>query len=369
MFRWNTSTLCNDTRPLMRALAAVTAACLVNGAGVAATLPTAPKTFDTTYVAPKGATLTVGAGGNLQAALDKAQLGDTIVLQAGATFTGPFQLPNKTAGSGWIYVVSSNLSQLPPPGTRVSPENAANMPKILAPNVLNALTTVANSHHFRFVGLEFAPVSGSTKIYAVVTIGNDDTSPATPSGSPRRRSQAVLSSRWPAPPWPATAYSAVEAFSILTGPGTSSTHAFKILINSFFGFLGTNGLHFNDPAAASEVLAALRQEPQVVSACLYRASGELFAKYQRLASDHSELKAREREVLSVTTVLVLVGLLFSAAIYPLIGGLRDPAHSDTGDTMMMSLYFALGAFLLIAVRNPRRIATSSPSHPVLRSSP
>ena len=51
-------------------------------------------------------------------------------------------------------------------------------------------------------------------------------------------------------------------------------------------------------------------------------------------------------------VLVLVGLLFSAAIYPLIGGLRDPARSDTGDTMMMSLYFALGVFLLIAVRNP-----------------
>ena len=51
-------------------------------------------------------------------------------------------------------------------------------------------------------------------------------------------------------------------------------------------------------------------------------------------------------------VLVLVGLLFSAAIYPVIGGLLDPAHSDTGDTMMMGLYFALGIFLLIAVRNP-----------------
>ena len=58
---------------------------------------------------------------------------------------------------------------------------------------------------------------------------------------------------------------------------------------------------------------------------------------------------RER---ALKVVLVLVGLLFSAAIYPLIGGLRDPAHSDTGDTMMMSLYFALGVFLLIAVRNP-----------------
>jgi len=51
-------------------------------------------------------------------------------------------------------------------------------------------------------------------------------------------------------------------------------------------------------------------------------------------------------------VLVLVGLLFSAAVYPWIIGLLHPAGSDTGDTMMMSLYFTLGMFLLIAVRNP-----------------
>jgi hypothetical protein len=51
-------------------------------------------------------------------------------------------------------------------------------------------------------------------------------------------------------------------------------------------------------------------------------------------------------------VLVLVGLLFTAAIYPLIGGCLDPGHSDTGDTMNMSLYVTLGIFLLIAVRNP-----------------
>jgi hypothetical protein len=58
---------------------------------------------------------------------------------------------------------------------------------------------------------------------------------------------------------------------------------------------------------------------------------------------------RER---ALKIVLALVGLFFSAALYPLIGGLSDPAHSDTGDTMMMGLYFALGIFLLIAVRNP-----------------
>ena len=51
-------------------------------------------------------------------------------------------------------------------------------------------------------------------------------------------------------------------------------------------------------------------------------------------------------------VLVLVGLFFSAAILPVVGGLRDPTHSDTGDTMMMGLYCTLGIFLLIAARNP-----------------
>lgn len=51
-------------------------------------------------------------------------------------------------------------------------------------------------------------------------------------------------------------------------------------------------------------------------------------------------------------VLVLVGLLFSAAVYPAIGGLLDPAHSDTGDTMQMAIYACLGVFLLMAVKNP-----------------
>ena len=175
----NLSTSCIAARLISRPLTTLIAACLVHGVVHAATLPTAPKTFQTTYAAQTGATLNVAAGGDLRAALDKAQLGDTIVLEADATWTGPFKLPNKPAGSGWIYVVSSRLSNLPPPGARISPANAANMPKILAPNGGSALITEANSHHFRFVGIEFAPVSGSKLVYQVVTIGNKDTSPAT----------------------------------------------------------------------------------------------------------------------------------------------------------------------------------------------
>ena len=58
---------------------------------------------------------------------------------------------------------------------------------------------------------------------------------------------------------------------------------------------------------------------------------------------------RER---ALKIVLMLVGLLFSAGVYPLIGSLLHPAGSDMGDTMMLSLYVTLGIFLLIAVRTP-----------------
>jgi uncharacterized membrane protein YoaK (UPF0700 family) len=58
---------------------------------------------------------------------------------------------------------------------------------------------------------------------------------------------------------------------------------------------------------------------------------------------------RER---AIKSVLVLVGLLFSAGIYPLTMSLWKMNKSDYGDDMMLSLYFALGIFLLMAVRNP-----------------
>ena len=114
--------------------------------GYAATLPELPRSFmDTAYSPPTGNTITVNAGGNFQTALNNAQLGDTIVLQAGATFTGTFNLPNKTSGSGWIYIQSSAYASLPPPGSRVSPVHAAMMPKIVvAANVGGAIQTVLN---------------------------------------------------------------------------------------------------------------------------------------------------------------------------------------------------------------------------------
>jgi uncharacterized membrane protein YoaK (UPF0700 family) len=55
---------------------------------------------------------------------------------------------------------------------------------------------------------------------------------------------------------------------------------------------------------------------------------------------------------ALKVVLVLVGLLFTAGIYPITTDLWKMTASDYGDDMMLSLYVPLGIFLLLAVRNP-----------------
>ena len=55
---------------------------------------------------------------------------------------------------------------------------------------------------------------------------------------------------------------------------------------------------------------------------------------------------RRERILKV--VLVVVGLLFCAAVYPLVMMVKQ----DSASAMMMSLYAALGVFLLLASRDP-----------------
>ena len=53
------------------------------------------------------ATITVAAGGDLQAAINAAASGDTILLEAGAVFVGPFELPNKANVTDYITIRTS----------------------------------------------------------------------------------------------------------------------------------------------------------------------------------------------------------------------------------------------------------------------
>ena len=123
--------------------------------------------------------ITVRAGEKLQAAIDDAKFGDTITVEAGATFTGPLVLPYKGPGtnadSDYITIRSSNLSGLPGEGVRVQPaKHAAAMPKILAPKGGSALVTDPQAHHYKFIGIEFVPAPDSDYLYNLIWLGSHE---------------------------------------------------------------------------------------------------------------------------------------------------------------------------------------------------
>jgi len=61
-------------------------------------------------------------------------------------------------------------------------------------------------------------------------------------------------------------------------------------------------------------------------------------------------------------VLVLIGLLFLAAIYPIAMFLLHPGQEESSLPMMLSLYMTLGIFFLLAARNPVAHCTWRSSH-------
>jgi hypothetical protein len=122
---------------------------------------------------------TVRAGGDLQAAVNAARFGDTIILEAGATYRGPLLLPFKGVGTGgdadYITIRAANLADLPPEGVRVQPAvHAAAMPKIVSPDNQVAVGTAPQAHHYKFIGIEFAPAAHVNYLYNLIELGASD---------------------------------------------------------------------------------------------------------------------------------------------------------------------------------------------------
>ena len=134
--------------------------------------PELPRVFlDTAFPPTTGAVFNLGAGGDLQLALNAAQPGDTIVLQAGAVFTGNFTLPVKT-GNGWVVVRTSNMAGIPAEGSRVTPQHSSAMPRVITPDSGPAIKTAPGAHHFRFVGVEFGVAAGVATNFGIVNLGD-----------------------------------------------------------------------------------------------------------------------------------------------------------------------------------------------------
>ncbi len=117
-----------------------------------------------------GAVWMVYAGGNFQAALNGAQPGDTILLEAGATFTGNYVLPAKSSDATRYITIRSSADDatLPLSGVRIDPTYASRLPKLKSPNNMPALATAAYAHHYKIQFLEFlANAQGAGDIFVL----------------------------------------------------------------------------------------------------------------------------------------------------------------------------------------------------------
>ncbi|HTW32200.1 MAG TPA: putative Ig domain-containing protein [Candidatus Sulfotelmatobacter sp.] len=137
-----------------------------------------------------GSTITVAANGNLQSALDKAACGDTITLQAGATYSGgQYTFPNKSCDDAhWIIVrTSAPDSSLPAEGTRLTPcyAGVSSLPGRPVFNCTSTTKVVATinyagtgdgpimfapgASHYRLIGLEITRTANNkTPVTALI---------------------------------------------------------------------------------------------------------------------------------------------------------------------------------------------------------
>jgi hypothetical protein len=137
-----------------------------------------------------GSTTTVNAGGDLQGALNNASCGDTIALQAGATFTGgQFTLPAKACDDQhWIIIrTSAPDASLPPEGTRMTPCYAGvaslpGRPALTCSSTQNVLAKIVYSgvgdgplilapgaNYYRLLGLEITRAPGTGSVGALLS--------------------------------------------------------------------------------------------------------------------------------------------------------------------------------------------------------
>jgi hypothetical protein len=151
-------------------------------------LPELPRsTVDISMPTQTGPILQVNSRGDLQAAINAASCGSTIKLQSGAEFQGNFLFPNKHCGAAQWIVVTTDDPTLPPPGTRVTPADAAKMPKILT-SVTNVAALDFSSRNgapggsfYRIIGVEVSLTGAALTTNfdsALISLGNNEASVA-----------------------------------------------------------------------------------------------------------------------------------------------------------------------------------------------
>src|SRR5208282_3326940 len=141
-----------------------------------------------------GSVINVNAGGDLQSALNNAQCGNTIQLQAGATFTGSFEFPAKNCDNDHWIVVRTNAadSALPAEGQRVTPcyAGVASLPgrpqypcnnpqnvlaKLVVSGLVGPVALQSGANHYRLLGLELTRPAGTKGAVTLISVAHDGT--------------------------------------------------------------------------------------------------------------------------------------------------------------------------------------------------
>jgi hypothetical protein len=105
---------------------------------------------------PAASTVAVPSGGDLQAALNNAQPGETILLDPGATYIGNFMLPAKNKDDDRVITVRTAGDRgLPAEGERMTPDVSDRLARIRSPNGQPALQTAPGARGWRIALIEF----------------------------------------------------------------------------------------------------------------------------------------------------------------------------------------------------------------------
>lgn len=142
---------------------------------IAQVLPEMPREWIETCMPETSQSITVCTSGcnysntQLQQAINIATPGTTILLQQGASYTGPYNLPEKS-GEGWIIIRTAVADDhLPATNQRITPGYAPLLAKILAKPGLSAIQTTGQAHHYYFFGIEIAANDFSWNLVAIGT--------------------------------------------------------------------------------------------------------------------------------------------------------------------------------------------------------
>ncbi len=213
-------------------------------------------------------------GDNFQAVVNGASCGDTIILQAGASYQTrvsfvnsygpqgyPFVLPNKGNCNGqYITIQSSGIAALPA-GVRVGPGQRSQMAQLASNSNAWVIEPAAGAGYYRFIGIEFTHTSNVAALGGfspVIVFLSKNGAPYGAWGHHVTMDRCIV---WPYEEWGTPTSNLRSAASGVRADGSDQT-----IINSYIaGFMGFESNSPTTPAQSTGVVSVAGPGPLTVT--------------------------------------------------------------------------------------------------------